>query len=171
VSNQTLLVIFVALTGVAVMLQTAILLALYLTMRRAVNSVREQVEDLRSSALPVLSETKEFLDRVGPKVDSVVSDLAELTRGLRVQSTELQITATEIIERVRRQTSRMDYILTGVLDTVDRAGTVVSEVISVPLRQIAAVAASIKAVIGVLVSREIPRPRQTHSPADKDMFV
>jgi hypothetical protein len=41
----------------------------------------------------------------------------------------------------------------------------------VPLRQIAAVAASIKAVIGVLVSREIPRPRQTHSPADKDMFV
>ena len=143
----------------------------YLTLRKTVNSVREQVEELRSTAMPVLAETKAFLDRVGPKIDSVATDLAELTHGLRAQSTELQITATEIIERVRRQTSRMDHMFTGMLDTVERAGGFVTDVISVPLRQLGAVAASLKAVVGVLVSRNAPQPREMHSPSDKDMFV
>lgn len=170
VNTQTLLLAFVAFTGVAVMLQAVVLFAIFLAMRKTANSLSAKLEELRATVAPVLVDTREFLARVGPKIDSVATDLAELAHGLRAQGAELQSSTTEILERVRRQTSRVDTMLSGVLDTVDRAGVVVSEVIHTPLRQISAIAASLKAGLGAFRSPN-PQPRQTHSPADKDMFV
>ena len=65
--------------------------------------------------MPVLTESREFLARVGPKLDSVATDLADLAHGLRAQSVDLHATATEMLERVRHQTSRLDAMFTSVL--------------------------------------------------------
>ena len=65
-------------------------------------------------------------------------------------------------------------MFSGVLDTVDRAGAIVTDLVNVPLRQLSGVAAFAKAAIGTLRSgapQREPGPRATHSPADKDMFV
>ncbi|MGB7549430.1 MAG: hypothetical protein WBM14_16965 [Terracidiphilus sp.] len=170
VNNETLLLAFVALAGVAMLGQAIILLALYLGLRKTAKSVREQLEELRVSIVPALAETKDFLTRVGPKIDAVATDMAELAQGLRAQSADLRSTSTEILERARRQASRVDAMLTHVLDSADRAGGFVAEVINLPMRQLSAITASVKAALGVLCARS-PQPRQIHSPADKDMFV
>jgi hypothetical protein len=170
VNTQTLLLAFVAFTGVAVLLQAVVLFAIFLAMRKTASSLTAKLEELRTTVVPVLNDTKDFLARVGPKIDSVATDLAELAHGFRTQGAELQSSTTEILERVRRQTSRVDTMLSGVLDSVDRAGIVVSEVINTPLRQISAIAAFVKASVGAFRSPN-PRPQQTHSSADKDMFV
>jgi signal transduction histidine kinase len=171
-NQETLLLIFVGVTGAAVVLQAVVLLALFLSVRKSAKAMQQQIEELRETVTPVLSRTKEFLDQVGPKLESVATDLAELAHMLRAQSAELQGSATEIMERVRRQTSRLDTMCTGLLDTADRATRVVSEVIQAPLRQISALAASVKAVLGALrVPARRPQPAETHSPADRDMFV
>jgi hypothetical protein len=172
VNNEILLIAFVALTGVAVLLQAIILLALYITLRKTTKELTEKVDNLRSTVEPVLTDAKDFLTRVGPKVDAVATNLAEVTNGLRTQSVELQASAADILERLRRQTTRVDAILTGVFDTADRAGSIVSDVLSRPLRQLSAIAASIRAGLGAFRS---PSPstdtHPTHSAADKDMFV
>ncbi|MGB6974504.1 MAG: hypothetical protein WBD67_07465 [Terracidiphilus sp.] len=171
-NQETLLLIFVAATGAAVLLQALVLLALFLSVRKSAKAMQQQMEELRGTVTPVLSRTKEFLDKVGPQLESVATDLAELAHELRAQSAELQTSATEIMERVRRQTSRLDSMCTGVLDTADRATQVVTEVIHAPLRQISALAASVKAVVGALrAPAPRPHPAETHSAADKDMFV
>ena len=110
------------------------------------------------------------MGRVGPKLDSVATDVTELVHGLRAQSMELEVSATEILEKVRRQTSRMDAMLTGVLDSIDRAGGFVTHAVSVPLRQMSALAAAAKAIFGTLRTGT-PAAAHTHSAADKDMFV
>jgi uncharacterized protein YoxC len=170
VNHETLKLVFVALTGLAVLLQALILLAIFIALRKTAQQVHEQVEDLRSTITPILTESREFLARVGPKLDSVAGDLAELAHGLRAQSVELQATTTEMLDRVRRQSSRVDAMFTSVLDTVDRASGVVSQKVRIPMRQLSAIAASIKAVVSTL-RNGTPSPAQTHSPADKDMFV
>ncbi len=170
VNHENLLLAFVAFTGLAVLLQAMILLAIFIAVRKAAQQVQTQVEDLRTSIMPVLTESREFLERVGPKLDSVATDLAELAHVLRAQSVDLQATTTEMLEKVRHQTSRLDAIFTGVLDTVDRASGVVSQTVRIPLRQLSAIAASIKAVVSTLRNGK-PAPAPTHSPADKDMFV
>jgi len=170
VNHETLMLIFVAITGLAVLLQMFILLALFLTMRQIAKSVQGQIEDWHATVMPAVTETREFLTRVGPKVESVATDLMEMTHGLRAQSAEIKSSTEEILQRVRRQTSRMDFMFTNVLDTADRAGAIVTQTLGVPLKQISAIAAAVKAAFGVFRTGT-PTPAETHSPADKDMFV
>lgn len=172
VNSETLLMIFVACTGAAVLMQAFVLLGMLLTARKALKFFQEQMDEMRTNVLPLVKDTKELLTRVGPKIESVASDVAVLTSKMREQSTKIEASAGEIIERVYRQTNRVDTMLTGALDTIDRAGAVVAEVLSVPLRQLSGFAAFARAAFGTLRSGPPPlEPRPTHSAADKDLFV
>jgi hypothetical protein len=162
--------IFVALTGAAVLLQAIVLFALYLSVSKSSKSMQAKVEELQTAVVPVLNQSREFLSRVGPKIDAAASDLAEITHSLRAQSEDLQKTATEVLEMTRKQTERIDAIMSKVLDGVDYAGTAVASAVTKPVKQLQAVMASAKAVIGVLVSGA-PRQAPTHATADQDMFV
>ena len=166
--NQTILLAFAVVTGLAVLLQTFILLAISITMRKAAGSIQKEIGDLRSSLMPVIYDTREilassrdtllgaqefvasaqvFLTRISPKVEAVACDLVEITHGLRAQTTQMQSSMTEILEQVRKQSGRMDHMVTGVLDTADRAGGFVTDVVSRPMRQISSILAVAKAVI------------------------
>jgi hypothetical protein len=175
VNNETLLLmIFVGCTAFAVLLQAIVLLAMLLTARKALKFAQEQSEELRNNVLPLVKDTKELLTRVGPKIETVASDFADLTSKLRVQSTRVEASAGDFFERVYRQSNRIDMMLTSTLDTVDRAGAMVGEVLSVPLRQLAGFAAFARAAFSTLRSaspRPQTEPRPTHSAADKDLFV
>jgi hypothetical protein len=169
-NGNTLLVVFIALTGAAVVLQAFVLLAIYIAIRKTTKSVLDEVQEVRTAVLPLINQSRDLLNRVGPRLESISTDLSELTRSLRVQSADLQSAATEALERVRAQTSRMDFMFSKFLDTVDRAGGFVAQTISLPLRQASAIVATAKAVVGALRNPP-PRPAHTHATADKDMFV
>lgn len=169
-TETMILIIFVAFTGLAVLMQASVLLAMFIVMRKSLKLVQENVEELRAKVLPVLNEAGDFMHRVGPKLELVANDVSELVHDLRVQGNELQTSANEIMEKMRRQTSRMDAMLTGVLNTFDRATGLLNEVIGAPLRQLNAVAASARAIFNSLVSKA-PAPAPTHAAADKDLFV
>ncbi len=174
VNNETLLLIFVACTGAAVLMQALVLLAMLVTARKALKLAQEQIEELRTHVLPVVHDTKKLLTNVGPKIEAVATDFAALTHSMRTQGIKLEESATDILQRVNRQSTRVDMMLTNVLDTVDRASAVVADVISVPIRQLAGVAAFARAAIGTLrngPARAQSEPQPTHSPADKDLFV
>lgn len=174
VNSETLLLIFVACTGAAVLLQAFVLLGMLIALRKALKFAQEQSEELRSNVLPLVKDTRELLIRVGPKIESVASDVAVLVSRVREQSTRVEASAGEMLERVYKQTTRVDTMLTHALDTVDRAGAIVAEVISVPLRQLAGFAAFARAALGSFRSgppRSQTEPRPTHSAADKDLFV
>ena len=49
--------------------------------------------------------------------------------------------------RVRRQASRLDTLMTNVLDTVDRASNFMADAVAKPMRQFSAILASVKAAI------------------------
>jgi len=74
-----------------------------------------------------VKDTKQLLLTVGPKDRIVASDFAALTHGLRTHGIKLEESATDILERVDRQSNRVDTMLTNMLDTVDRAVAVVAE--------------------------------------------
>jgi methyl-accepting chemotaxis protein len=169
-NNETLLLFFVAFTGLAVLLQAIILLALFLSIRKTARSMQEEIESLRNAIAPTATNLKDFLSRVGPRMESLTSDLADVAHDLRSQSKEVQASLNEVLDRVHRQTSRMDAMLTNMMDGVERAGGFVVDAVSLPVRQLSAIAASAKAVIGALRAKN-PRPQQTHSPADHDRFI
>src|SRR5271157_4843213 len=143
--NQTIQLIFIAVTSLAVLLQAIILLLIYLSVRKAAKSVREEIEDLRSSVMPIIDTTRDLINRVAPKIEATTVDLAEIIHGLRLQIAQMESAATEVVDRARRQTSRLDKMFSGVLDSVDRAGAFVAEAVSRPVRQISGLLAALNA--------------------------
>ncbi|MGA2166717.1 MAG: hypothetical protein ABSG62_00805 [Terracidiphilus sp.] len=171
--HETIELAFIVVTGLAVLVQTIILFAIYRGVSKATQSLKEEAEDLRSSVMPIVDNTRELLvrlGRMGPKVEETVNDLAALAHGLRAQAAAVESSAKEILERVDSQSDRVDAMVSSALDAVDRAGVFVIEAASKPVRQVSGLLAAAKAIIESLRS-SYPALRGTRSSGDKDTFV
>ncbi|WP_348264257.1 hypothetical protein P8935_06915 [Telmatobacter sp. DSM 110680] len=169
-NNETLLVIFVALTGVALLVQAIVMLVAFLTIRKTVVSLQSDVHELRASAMPVIEKSRDTLEKLAPKIESVSTDITEVVRTLREQTQQFQMVAGDVLDRVHRQTSRVDNMFTGVVDSVEHASNVVADTVSRPVRQVSAFLAGAKAFLGVIATGRRPGVR-VEATADEDMFV
>jgi hypothetical protein len=146
-NTETLLIIFVAFTGVSVLLQACVLLAIYFSLRKTAKSAMEASEDFKSTVLPMVHSTRQLIDRITPQVISITEGLAELTVTMKKETNGVSFSASEIMERVNRQSQRLDGMLTHGLDAVERAGEVVESAVAGPIRQVNGIVAGIKAAI------------------------
>jgi uncharacterized protein YoxC len=175
-NHETIELAGIGVAALALLMQAIVLLAIYLGISKAIKLLKQDFDDMRSSVMPIVDNSRELLTRLSkltPKVESTVTDASELVRVMRVQAEEVEVSLEEILERVRKQTTRVDGMFTGTLDTVEKASAFVTEAVSKPVRQLSGLLASIKAVIESLRSSEPPansayRERGVH---DEDMFV
>jgi methyl-accepting chemotaxis protein len=169
-NNETLLVAFVGLTGFAMLVQAIVMLVAFMTMRKTIVSLQSDVQEMRTSVMPILTRSKETIDKIAPKIESIASDMADLAQRAREQGIEVQATATDIMDRIQRQTSRVDTMFTGLIDSVEYASNVVADSVTRPMRQISALLASAKAFLSVLATGRRPgQPAEVVQ--DQDMFV
>jgi hypothetical protein len=169
-NNETFLVIFVGLTGFALLVQAIVMLTALLLVRKTISTVRDDITEFRTTVMPMLVKSKETLEKVAPKIESVAADVAEIAQAAREQTEHIKITTDEILARVHRQTSRVDTMLTNVVDGVEHAGVVVADTVARPVRQINALLASAKAFLTALATGRRPG-EQADIVADQDRFV
>ncbi len=182
--HETIELAAIVLGALALILQTIILLALYRGVSKSTQSMKEEIEELRSSVTPVVDSTRELVDstrqlvdstralaaRWAPKVEAAVTDVAELARVLREQVSDVEAVAGDVLERVRKQTGRIDAMFSGTLDAVDKASAFVTEAVGKPVRQLSGLVASVKAIVESLRGTDgAYRKPSMHD--DKDMFV
>jgi hypothetical protein len=168
--TQTVMLAFVIVTALAVLLQTILLLAIFLTIRKTATSVASQVNEIRSVVIPVVQSTRDLLRRLTPKVESTVDDLADVANIWRAQSAEMQTSIHEILEKLRQQSVRVDQMLSTALNSVDRVGGYVADAVSRPVRQITGVLNAFKAITESLRNSSA-RTRQKKQANDGDTFV
>jgi methyl-accepting chemotaxis protein len=170
--TPTIQLALVAMVALAMVIQAIVLLAALSALRKLAKSIREEIEDLRSSVMPVIDNTRDLIARIAPKIEATTSDLAVLTHALRDQTADVQAAADEIVARVRRQASRVDTMLSSVLDAVDRANAFMADTVAKPMRQLSAFLASAKAVVESLRSTEgASRADANRASGDNDLFV
>ncbi len=150
INAQTVELIIVAAVALTILIQTIVLLAIFSTVRKTLQSTREDVESLRLSIASVVDNVHELLVRAAPKVESMTVDLAAMSHNLRRQTADVQTAADEILERIRRQSARIDQMLTNIFDALDRTTGFMTETVSKPMRQISGILASAKAVVEAL---------------------
>ena len=166
-NTDTVLIIFVAFTGAAVLLQACVLLAIYVSLRKTAKSAMEATADFKVTVLPMVHSTRELVERITPQIITVSAGLAELTETLKRETKGVSTSATEIMQRVNRQTQRLDTMLTTGLNAVERAGEVVESAVALPVRQVNGILAAVKAVIETYRS-DVPRRKTTYPNADND---
>jgi uncharacterized protein YoxC len=179
-NTDTILIAMVAVTGVSVLLQFIVLLAIFLGLRKGMKEAKEQADEVRAAVMPVLHSSKDLIQttrdliaKLEPKLDYAATDLAMMARTAREQSDRIQASVDEINRRVRNQAARVDGMTTSVLNGLDRAGHIVNEAVNVPVRQVSGILAAVRAVVDTLRGPVPPRRRVHETPAseDKDLFV
>ena len=169
INTETLLIIFVAFTGASVLLQACVLLAIYFSLRKTAKSAMEASEDFKTTVLPMVHSTRQLIDRITPQVISITEGLAELTVTVKKETNGVSFSASEIMERVNRQSQRLDGMLTHGLDAVERAGDVVESAVAGPIRQVNGIVAGIKAALETFRS-DRPRPSAAYSSSYPDSY-
>jgi len=163
-NTETILIVFVGLTGFAVLLQACVLLAIYLSLKKTAQSALDATEDFKSTVLPIVHSTRELLERITPQVLAVSTSLVQLTEMLKQETHGVSFSAREIMQRVDRQSQRLDAMLTSGLNTVDRVALVVESAVAAPVRQVNGIVAAVKAVVDTYRS-EVPRRKSRASGA------
>lgn len=170
-STETILTVLVAVIAVAAMVQLIILFIMFLGVRKGLKLAGEYAEEMRDKVVPVLEHSKAFLQtskqlltKLEPKLDSAATELAELARTANAEAKKIRESTGEIAERVRRQAERVDVLTTEALDGLDRAGHVLNQAVTVPVRQVSGVLAAAKAIYETLRSPAPPRDGQRVRP-------
>lgn len=183
-NNQILLVIFVAMTGLALMTQALVAVAFFFFAKKNYEKLRQDFDDLRESAVPFLKASQDVLVRLTPQIEplttdvvkaaasmrAISADVAEITAKVRVQVDDAQASTTEVLERLRAQAIRADGMITNLLDLMDRAGVFLQTTVAGPVRQVSGILAGARAVMNSLRSHE-PAPRPAPAANDSETFI
>jgi len=168
--QQTILLAILGVVAFALLVQAIALLAIMVAVRRTARTVTEQVEEFRDEVMPIVRNTRELVTRIAPRIEDTAADLAEMASSLRGQTADIQGSATEVMERVRKQMVRIDEMISHALDAVDRATGFVTEAVAKPVRQLSGILASARAVVETLRSAgvEVPQPVQPQRRVSSD---
>jgi type IV secretory pathway VirB2 component (pilin) len=167
---------FIVLTSLAIILQTIILIALFVQVRRTATRTEQVVSDVRTQLTPILSRIQLLVGDVAPRLTGIVSDASEITRLARSQTQRVDRIFAETVERARLQLVHLDQILTGALETVEDAGAQLRRSVVGPVTKTAALIRGIQT--GLEFYRSVRReghhrpsePSAERSP-DEGMFI
>ena len=106
---------FIVIATIAIVIQMAILLAMFLQVRVAIRQFTRIAMQLQARIDPILLRTNRILEDSEDRIRSIMGDAAELTRLARSQAQKVDRVFTDAVERLRLQVMRADQILTGEL--------------------------------------------------------
>lgn len=168
---ELLLMVFIGIAAFAVLLQAGVLLGIFLAVRKAVQTAKEEADEYRSKLTPVIQSSSELIriskdlvssmqvlvEDLRPQIEAAAGELAAMTRELHAQANELEASVDEVREKARHQVDRVDAMTTSALNGLDRFGSFLHQAATLPVRQLNGVVAATKAVVEALRTPAPPR--------------
>jgi len=172
---ENLAPLFIGLTGIAVMLQAGVLVAMYLTMRKSSARMEALANEVKTKAVPALESAQAMLTELRPNLQVLTENLAEATILVRAQVERVDATVNDLVDRARLQIIRGDELLTRTLDRVEVTSEIVQKTVVSPVRQVSGLIQGITAGIEFLLGNRGRRnggSRESRRPVPQDeMFI
>lgn len=145
--------LFILLTGIAVMLQAGILLAMYLAMRKSSARLEAMATEVKTKVLPTVEQAQILLTDLRPKLEVIAYNLEETTSTVRSQVQRVDATVNDVVDRARLQVIRADELLSRTLDRVEQTSDMVHKTVISPVRQLSGLMQGITVGLEFLFSR------------------
>jgi len=130
------LTVFIALTGLAIALQAAILLAMYIAMRKSAESIVMLAVEIKTKVLPSVEQAQTLMSEMRPKLEVIADNLQEATTLMRAQVQRVDATVNDTVDRARLQIIRADELVSRTLDRVEQTSDMVHKTVISPVRQL-----------------------------------
>ena len=161
---------FIVVATIAIVIQMAILLAMFLQLRTAIGTFTRIAQQLQARMDPILLRTNRILEDSEERIASIMGDAAEITRVARGQAQKVDRVFTEAVERLRIQVIRADQILTGTLEVIEDAGSKFRRTVWTPVQQASALLKGLKAGLDILRGHN-HRPESEAARQDEELFI
>lgn len=160
------------IVAIALIVQVAVLIGLFLQTRRTMKQVEDTVSDLNRKVSPILTRVQILLEDTQPKITTMVNDAAHIVYLARGQAQKVDRVFTDATDRLRGQLTRADRILTGTLEAVEEAGSQFKHNFWQPMRKASALVQGIKVGIDLLRSRRGSSARNEEaSEHEEELFI
>lgn len=164
-----LLILFIAVTAAAVLLQAIILAGMYFAMRKTSAKVESLAEEVKTKVLPTAELAHSMMSDLRPKIETVVDNVSVSTTMLRGQMERIDATLTDIVDRTRLQVIRADEFVNNTMDKLEETREAVQRTVVSPVRHISGLIHGVSAGFEALFSRR--RARGPVSAAQDEMFI
>ena len=162
---------FVIIASVAIVMQAAMLIAMFFTLRESLQRITKITTELHEKLDPILTKTNYLLEDSRTRITSMVADWAEFSQIARNQAVKFDRVVSEGMELLRVQIVRADQILTGVIETADDVGTQFRKSILGPVTQVAAVIRGVKAGLDFFSSPKKSNSERARAQSDEELFI
>ncbi len=169
--DDTLLRIFIAVTTLAVVLQTLILAGLYFAVRKSTAKMEALATEVTSKALPTMETVQNMLVELRPKIDVISVNAAESSNLVRNQLARIDATLTDALDRTRLQVIRADELLNRTMDKVEETSEVVHKTVISPLRQVNGLMSAISTGVEVFLGQKRRHPKNGAGVPQDEMFI
>jgi len=150
-NETTILIAFVAVTSIAVVLQTLILAGMYFSTRKLSEHMQQLAAMVETEVLPLAFKLRAVVDESAPKLQSVLTDVAETSSLVRAKAGELDEAVTAVLAVARTQAANAGVLAERTIQRVDHAAASVQHAVSSPVRHFSALIEGIAAGAGQLM--------------------
>jgi methyl-accepting chemotaxis protein len=169
------LTVFIALTGLAVLLQACVLAAMYFAMRKSSQRMEALAKEVESRVLPAVGQAQSMVTEFRPRLTVIVENLEEVTTKVRSQVQRVDAAVSDAVDRARLQVIRGDELLSRTFDRVEQTTEMVQKTVVSPVRQLSGLMQGITVGLEYLFSRRGRRNgggREDRRPVPQDeMFI
>jgi uncharacterized protein HemX len=162
---------FIVIAAVAIVIQAAILVGMFVQVRMAVQNFTRIATELQAKIDPILLRTNRILENSEDRIASIMSDASEMTRVARSQAQKVDRIFSDAVERLRIQVVRADHILTGALEVIEEAGSKVRHTVLGPVQKVSAVLKGLKVGLDYIRGMQRRRPEPESAPQDEELFI
>jgi hypothetical protein len=167
--------VFILLTGLAVMLQAGILLAMYFAMRKSTELMEGMVTEVKTKVVPTIAQAEALIAELRPRLEVISENLQETTTVLRGQVQRVDAAVNDAVDRGRLQIIRADELLSRTLDRVEQTSDMVHNTVISPVRQLSGLIQGITTALEFLFGgrgRKNGGSREERRPVPQDeMFI
>ncbi len=167
--NSNLLILFIALTAVAVVIQAGMLIGMYLAMRKSTARMEALADEVKTKVLPTAELAQSMLAELRPKVENIIGNVNESSNVVRTQMQRMDAALNDILDRTRLQVIRADELLTRTMDRVENTTEIVHKTVVSPVRQISGIVQGVTTGIEFLIGGK--RRRDASGVQQDEMFI
>ncbi len=166
---NTLLIVSIVVTGVAVVIQMGILAGMFIALKKTTDKVELLSEDIRTKVLPTAQLAQEMLSELRPKIVTLVDNVSASTTAVRNQVERLDATLTDIVDRTRLQVIRADEFVNNTMDKLEETREAVQRTVVSPVRHLSGLMHGLSVGFEAFMGR---RREQNGAPSQQDeMFI
>lgn len=171
--NETLLMIFIGVSSLAIVIQAAILAAMYSTTKKASAQIEALAAEVRTKALPAVDSVQALIVDNRAKVEEIIENLAAASTTARSQLVRIDATLNDVLDRTRLQVMRADEVATSTMDRIEETTEFVQHTIITPVRRINGVLTALSTGMGMFVAGRKARKGSPRAGVgqSEDMFI